>query len=65
MTSIMKKIIGSRKPHTVRIGRRIHRCRTLKEGRQYLYDKGYTRVTGRGKGSIYISQKSGSLAYID
>ena len=61
----MKKIIGSRKPHTVRIGRRVHRCRTLKEGRQYLADKGYTRVTGRGKGVIYISQKSGSLAYID
>ena len=57
--------MAATKPHTVRIGRRVHRCRTLKEGRQYLADKGYTRVTGRGKGVIYISQKSGSLAYID
>ena len=52
-------------PHTVRIGRRVHRCRTLKEGRQYLADKGYTRVTGRGKGVIYINQGTGALAYID
>lgn len=53
------------KPHTVRIGRRVHRCRTVWEGRQYLAEKGYSRVTGRGKCSVYISQKSGSLAYID
>ena len=57
--------MAATKPHTVHIGRRVHRCRTVKEGRQYLADMGYTRVTGRGKGVIYISQKSGSLAYID
>ena len=53
------------KPHTVRIGKRVHRCRTVKEGRQYLYDKGYIRVTGRGKGQIWIKTKTGALAYID
>lgn len=57
--------MATTKPHTVRIGRRVHRCRTVMEGRQYLYERGYVRVTGRGKGSIYISQRSGSLAYID
>lgn len=57
--------MATAKTHSVRIGKRVHRCRTLKEGRQYLADKGYSRVTGRGRGQIYISQKSGSLAYID
>ena len=57
--------MATTKPHAVRIGRRVHRCRTVREGRQYLYDKGYIRVTGRGKGSIYIDQGTGALAYID
>ena len=61
----MRKYTTTTTPHTVRIGKRVHRCRTLKEGRQYLYDKGYIRVTGRGHGSIYIDQGTGALAYID
>ena len=53
------------KPHTVRIGKRVHRCRTVKEGRQYLSDKGFTSFTGRGRKKIYINQGTGALAYID
>ena len=57
--------MATTKPHTVRIGRRVHRSRTVREGRQYLADRGYTRFTGRGRGQMYISQRTGALAYID
>lgn len=53
------------KPHTVRIGKRVHRCRTVREGRQYLAERGYVSVTGRGRGQIWIKTKTGALAYID
>ena len=53
------------KPHTVRIGKRVHRCRTVREGRQYLAERGYVSVTGRGRGKIWIKTKTGALAYID